>query len=35
MTTAYITYVYGPVTVGYQVSNTDTYTSTQSDDESN
>ena len=31
--TAYITYVYGPVTFGYQVSNTDTYTSTQSDDE--
>ena len=31
--TAYITYVYGPVTVGYQVSNVDTYTSTQSDDE--
>ncbi|MBC8304733.1 MAG: porin, partial [Pelagibacterales bacterium] len=31
--TAYISYVYGPVTVAYQVSNTDTYTSTQSDDE--
>jgi outer membrane protein OmpU len=33
MDTAYVTYVYGPVTFGYQVSNTDTYTSTQSDDE--
>jgi len=31
--TAYISYVYGPVTVAYQVSNVDTYTSTQSDDE--
>jgi outer membrane protein OmpU len=31
--TAYISYVYGPLTVAYQVSNTDTYTATQSDDE--
>jgi len=31
--TAYVTYVYGPLTVGYQVSEIDTYTSTQSDDE--
>jgi len=31
--TAYVTYVYGPLTVGYQVSNTDTYTSGYSDDE--
>jgi len=33
MDTMYATYVYGPVTVGYQVSNTDTYTSSQADDE--
>ena len=33
MDTAYVSYVYGPVTVAYQVSNTDTYTSGQSDDE--
>jgi len=33
-TTAYISYVYGPLTVAYQVSDIDTYTSTQSDDES-
>ena len=33
MDTAYISYVYGPVTFAYQVSNTDTYSSTQSDDE--
>ena len=32
-TTAYVTYVYGPVTVGYQSSEVDTLTSTQSDDE--
>ena len=32
--TAYISYVYGPLTVAYQVSEIDTYTSTQSDDES-
>jgi outer membrane protein OmpU len=31
--TAYVSYVYGPVTVAYQVSNTDTYGSAQSDDE--
>jgi len=31
--TYYVTYVYGPVTVGYQESEIDTYTSTQSDDE--
>ena len=31
--TAYISYVYGPVTFAYQVSNTDTYTAAQSDDE--
>jgi len=34
MDTMYVSYVYGPVTVAYQVSNIDTYTSTQSDDES-
>jgi outer membrane protein OmpU len=33
-TTAYISYVYGPLTVAYQVSEVDTYSSTQSDDES-
>ena len=33
-TTAYISYVYGPLTVAYQQSEIDTYTSTQSDDES-
>jgi outer membrane protein OmpU len=33
MDTMYATYVYGPVTFGYQVSNTDTYGSAQSDDE--
>jgi outer membrane protein OmpU len=33
MDTVYATYVYGPLTVGYQVSNTDTYSSTQADDE--
>ena len=32
--TAYVSYVYGPLTVAYQVSEIDTYTSTQSDDES-
>ena len=32
--TAYISYVYGPLTVAYQVSEIDTYTTTQSDDES-
>jgi len=31
--TAYVSYVYGPVTVAYQVSNVDTYTAAQSDDE--
>jgi len=31
--TAYVTYVYGPVTFGYQQSNVDTYTAAQSDDE--
>jgi len=31
--TAYVTYVYGPVTFAYQVSNTDTYGAAQSDDE--
>jgi len=31
--TMYVTYVYGPVTVGYQVSNIDTYGAAQSDDE--
>ncbi len=33
-TTAYISYVYGPLTVAYQVSEIDTYTAAQSDDES-
>ena len=33
MDTAYVSYVYGPVTFAYQVSNTDTYTSGESDDE--
>ena len=33
MDTMYVTYVYGPVTVGYQESERDTYTSTESDDE--
>jgi len=33
MDTAYVTYVYGPVTFGYQVSNIDTYTAAQPDDE--
>jgi outer membrane protein OmpU len=32
--TIYATYVYGPLTIGYQVSEVDTYTSTESDDES-
>jgi len=32
-TTAYVSYVYGPLTVAYQVSEVDTYTSTESDDE--
>jgi len=32
-TTYYVTYVYGPVTFGYQVSEIDTYTSAESDDE--
>jgi len=32
--TAYISYVYGPLTVAYQVSEIDTYTAAQSDDES-
>jgi outer membrane protein OmpU len=32
-TTAYVTYVYGPVTLGYQMSEVDTYTSAQTDDE--
>ena len=31
--TMYATYVYGPVTFGYQVSNTDTYTAGTADDE--
>ena len=31
--TMYATYVYGPVTFGYQVSNTDTYTAATADDE--
>ena len=31
--TIYATYVYGPVTFGYQVSEVDTYTSAQTDDE--
>ena len=33
MDTIYATYVYGPLTFGYQRSNTDTYSSTQADDE--
>ena len=32
--TAYVTYVYGPLTVGYQTSTIDTYTATSPDDES-
>ena len=32
--TVYVSYVYGPLTVAYQNSTIDTYTSTQSDDES-
>jgi len=32
--TAYISYVYGPLTVAYQTSEIDTYTATQPDDES-
>ena len=32
--TAYVSYVYGPLTVAYQTSTIDTYTTTQSDDES-
>ena len=32
-TTAYVTYVYGPVTLAYQTSTVDTYTSAQTDDE--
>jgi outer membrane protein OmpU len=32
-TTAYITYVYGPVTVGYQQSNVDTFGSTADDEQ--
>jgi len=32
-TTAYITYVYGPVTVGYQESEKETYTAAETDDE--
>jgi len=32
--TAYVSYVYGPLTVAYQVSEIDTYTAAQSDDES-
>ena len=31
--TAYITYVYGPVTVGYQQSDRETYTAAETDDE--
>jgi outer membrane protein OmpU len=31
--TMYVSYVYGPLTVAYQVSNTDTYTAGYSDDE--
>ena len=31
--TAYVTYVYGPVTVGYQQSERETYTSAETDDE--
>jgi len=33
-TTAYISYVYGPLTIAYQQSEVDTYTAAQSDDES-
>jgi outer membrane protein OmpU len=33
-TTAYISYVYGPLTVAYQVSEIDTYTAAETDDES-
>jgi len=33
-TTMYASYVYGPLTIAYQVSEVDTYTSTESDDES-
>jgi outer membrane protein OmpU len=33
LSTAYVSYVYGPLTVAYQVSNTDTYTAGYSDDE--
>jgi outer membrane protein OmpU len=33
-TTIYATYVYGPLTVGYQTSTIDTYTATSPDDES-
>ena len=33
-TTMYASYVYGPLTVAYQVSEIDTYTATQPDDES-
>ena len=33
MDTVYVTYVYGPLTVGYQRSNIDTYTAAQADDE--
>tara|TARA_Y100000590_G_scaffold339040_1_gene386433 strand:+ start:1257 stop:2273 length:1017 start_codon:yes stop_codon:yes gene_type:complete len=32
-TTAYVTYVYGPVTVGYQLSETETFASGTADDE--
>jgi outer membrane protein OmpU len=32
--TAYVSYVYGPLTVAYQVSEIDTYTAAESDDES-
>jgi len=32
--TVYVTYVYGPLTVGYQTSTIDTYTATSPDDES-
>ena len=33
MDTVYATYVYGPLTVGYQVSTIDTYSTSQADDE--
>jgi outer membrane protein OmpU len=33
MDTIYATYVYGPVTFGYQVSNTDTYSTTADDEQ--